>query len=217
MVACFIADSGRKRCTGAFSRYMSRRLTVARSRMPPAARRGSLLLRDMSSTERGLSRICRVPAHQAAAAVRTHATRRAKEQRPAGRRVRWASSGGGMRRRTPAVRAGKCTAAARANAARAPPRCLAICFWALDGPVCMIGLAVFWCGRPMVPVPVAVPRREVRTARCPGRAVLLLEARTVSLHRCPRVCSTCRVTRTRTAQNKKTEKYFLQRMFLAFP
>jgi hypothetical protein len=63
--------------------------------MPPAARRGSLLLRDMSSTERGLSRICRVPAHQAAAAVSPHATRRAEEQRPAGRRVQWGQQGRG--------------------------------------------------------------------------------------------------------------------------
>ena len=134
--------------------------------------------------------------------------------RPAAQRSNGACSGGsrggGRRRRTPAARAGKCTAAARANAARAPPRCLAICFWALDGPVCMIGLAVFWCGRPMVPVPVAFPRREVRTARCPGRAVRLLE------HRCrTRVCSTCRVTRTEK-KTKTNEKHFLQRMFFGF-
>ena len=38
----------------------------------------------------------------------------------------------------------------RVHATPSPPRFLAICFWAADGPVCMIGFAVLRWARPMV-------------------------------------------------------------------
>jgi len=199
MVACFIADSGRKRCTGAFSRYMSRRLTVARSRMPPAARRGSLLLRDMSSTERGLSRICRVPAHQAAAAVSPHATRRAEEQRPAGRRVQWGQQGRGeaqtharsARRQVHGRGQGQCGASSTSllgdlllglGRARLHDRPGRLLVWAPHGAGagCVSAPGGSYC---------TVPRS---CGSAPGAPL--------------RVCSTCRVTRTRVTREKNKNK-----------